>query len=246
MSGHALVVGGTHGLGRVVSERFLARGCRVTVLARKVPADAALAARVAHVAVDLETLRDGAAPVAAAVAHAGPLNYLVFCQRYRGQGDPWQGELQVSLSATDLLIRAAAAQFAHDGDRAIAVVSSVYAEFVGGSQPASYHVAKAGLNQLVKFYAWRLGPQGVRVNAVMPLTYLKQESQDHYLKNTALMDLYRRFVPLGRIGSADDSANLIDFLCSDKAAFITGQATFVDGGVSIVWPEELARGLTGI
>jgi NAD(P)-dependent dehydrogenase (short-subunit alcohol dehydrogenase family) len=246
MSGHALVVGGTHGLGRVVSERFLGRGCRVTVIARKAPTDRALAARVSHVEVDLETLGDGAAVVAAAVEHGGPLSYLVFCQRYRGQADPWQGELQVSLRATDQLMRAAAEHFAAVGDRAIAVVSSVYAEFVGGSQPVSYHVAKAGLNQLVKFYAWRLGQQGIRVNAIMPLTYLKQESQDHYLKNTALMDLYRRFVPLGRIGSAEDSANLIDFLCSDKAAFITGQGIFVDGGVSIVWPEELARGLTGI
>jgi enoyl-[acyl-carrier-protein] reductase (NADH) len=43
------------------------------------------------------------------------------------------------------------------------------------------------------------------------------------------------------MGNAEDSANLLDFLCSDKAAFINGQCIFVDGGVSVVWQEELAK-----
>jgi NAD(P)-dependent dehydrogenase (short-subunit alcohol dehydrogenase family) len=246
--GHVLVVGGTKGLGRVVVERFLARACRITVVARHPPADLHLAARVHHVEVDLETMAEATTVVAAAVAQAGPLRYVVFCQRYRGQGDPWQGELQVSVRATDLLIRAATDAFEVEAgvDRAIAVVSSVYAEFVGGSQPASYHVAKAGLNQLVKYYAWALGARGLRINAVMPLTYQKAESRQHYVANQPLMDLYRRIVPLGRMGTADDSANLIDFLCSGKAGFLTGQCIAVDGGVSVVWGEELARRLTGI
>lgn len=245
---HVLVVGGTKGLGRVVVDRFLAHASRITVVSRNPPADPQLAARVHHVEVDLETIEDASPVIAAAVEHGGPLRYVVFCQRYRGQGDSWQGELQVSLRATDLLIRAATDAFEVEAgvDRAIAVVSSVYAEFVGGSQPASYHVAKAGLNQLVKYYAWALGARGLRINAVMPLTYQKAESRQHYIANQPLMDLYRRIVPLGRMGTADDSANLIDFLCSDKAGFLTGQCIAVDGGVSVVWGEELARRLTGI
>ena len=60
------------------------------------------------------------------------------------------------------------------------------------------------------------------------------------------MTLYRNFVPMGTIGRAEDSANLLEFLCSEKASFINGQAIFVDGGVSVIWPEELARSMSGI
>lgn len=241
--GQVVIVGGTKGLGKVLVERFLARGDPVTVVSRTRPAGDL---PYAHVAADLETLSSAEALVEAVLGAAGSLRYLVFCQRYRGGGDAWQGELQVSLTATRLLINGFAERFCQGGDCAIGVVSSVYAQFVGGSQPDSYHVAKAGLNQLVKFNAWAMGRRNVRINAVMPLTYLKAESQAHYLANHELMGLYRDFVPLARMGRAEDSANLLEFLCSDKASFINGQAIFVDGGVSVVWPEELARTMAGI
>ena len=241
--GHVVVVGGSKGLGREISRRYVERGYAVTVISRNPPPDAT---GIAHVAADLETLASGDAVADEAVKAGGKPRYLIFCQRYRGSGDPWQGELQVSLTATRLLINAFADRFCEEGDRAIAVVNSVYAEFVGGSQPDSYHVAKAGLNQLVKYNAWVMGRKGVRVNAIMPLTYLKAESRDHYLANEPLMNLYRKFVPVGAIGRAEDSANLLEFLCSEKASFINGQAIFVDGGVSIIWPEELARSISGV
>jgi NAD(P)-dependent dehydrogenase (short-subunit alcohol dehydrogenase family) len=243
---HAVVVGGTKGLGRVVAQRFLDRGCVVTVISRNPPMDHLLSERVSHVPCDLESLTNAAEVADRVRAASGAVNYVVFCQRYRGAGDPWSGELQVSLTATKHLVLALQPLFATAGDRAVAVVSSVYARFVGGSQPVSYHVAKAGLNQLVRYYAWSMGKDGIRVNAVMPLTYMKDESREHYLSNAPLLDLYRRCVPLARMGTTDDSANLIDFLCSDKSAFITGQEIYVDGGLSVVWPEELARGLTSL
>lgn len=237
-----VIVGGTKGLGRLLTERFLAQGHAVTVLSRTRPAGE-LAYR--HVPVDLETLSDATQVVQQVLQTGAKLRYLVFCQRYRGSGDAWQGEMQVTLSATRLLINGFADHFCEQGDRAIAVVSSVYAQFVGGSQPDSYHVAKAGLNQLVKYHAWGMGRRNVRINAIMPLSYLKDESRQFVESNKPLMQLYQDFVPLKRIGEAADSANLIEFLCSDKAAFINGQSIFVDGGVSVVWPEELARTMAG-
>jgi len=152
----------------------------------------------------------------------------------------------VSVTATKEIIEAFAEHFCPDGDRAIGVVSSVYAHFVGGSQPVGYHVAKAGLNAMVRYYAWTLGRKGIRINAIMPLTYVKAESKGFYLANQQLLDVYKRFVPLGRLGEADDSADLLEFLCSRKAAFINGQCIFVDGGVSTTWPEELALDFSGL
>jgi NAD(P)-dependent dehydrogenase (short-subunit alcohol dehydrogenase family) len=240
----AVVVGGTKGLGRVVTERFKARGMAVTVISRSVPSEETCGVR--HVAADLETLTDAAAIVHESLGSFSSLRYLIFCQRYRGVGDSWTGELQVGVTATRTLIEAFMPHFAKSGDRAIGVVSSVYAEFIGGSQPVGYHVAKAGLNQLVRYYANALGKQSIRVNAVMPLTYLKEENKSFYLSNEALMALYGRFVPLGRPGHASDSADALDFLCSEKASFITGQCLYVDGGVSVMWPEGVARDIGGI
>jgi NAD(P)-dependent dehydrogenase (short-subunit alcohol dehydrogenase family) len=243
-NGHVVVVGGTKGLGRVVVDRFLDRGCNVTVLSRN--KTQTTNTNLHHLSLDLENLTNATDVVNSVVAHGGPIQYLIFCQRYRGEGDQWAGEIQVSLTATDHLIKGFTNQFTPTGDRAIGVVSSVYAHFVGGSQPASYHVAKAGLNQLVKYYAWVIGKKGIRINSIMPLTYLKTESKDYYLAQKDLMKVYEDFVPLQRMGNADDSANLIDFLCSEKASFINGQSIFVDGGTSVIWPEELAKSLTGV
>jgi NAD(P)-dependent dehydrogenase (short-subunit alcohol dehydrogenase family) len=243
---HVCVVGGTKGLGRVVVQHFLDRGCRVTAVSRNPPVAGTVSKGLCHIAADLETLADAGDIVQRALGIGGPLRYLAFCQRYRGNGDPWQGEIQVGLTATRLLIEGFAENFCADGDRAIGVVSSVYAEAVGGSQPVGYHVVKAGLNQMVRYFAWTLGKKGLRLNAVMPLTYVKPESRAFYEGNTKLQRLYKDFVPLGRLGDAEDSANLVDFLCSDKAAFINGQCILVDGGVSVMWPEELARSGSGV
>ena len=244
---HAVVIGGSRGLGRVVTQTLIDSGDRVTVISRR--RDRNIEGAL-HYAFDLEHLTSASADqLAAQVAAAcGPVNYLIFCQRYRPESgvstsEAWQGEMQVSLTATDVLMQAFEKRFHGDGDRAVAVVSSVYAERVGASQPAAYHVAKAGLNALVRHGAWRLGRLGVRVNAVMPLTYLKSENRDFYRNDADKMAFYRRLTPLGRMGEAQDSANVIAFLCSEKAGFVNGQSLYVDGGVSVVWPEETARSM---
>jgi NAD(P)-dependent dehydrogenase (short-subunit alcohol dehydrogenase family) len=216
------------------------------VVSRQRPADFAEQAGLRHFAADLETLA-GVADLWTRIHDAlGPVSYLVLSQRFRGQGDPWVGEIQVGLTASRDLIEGFADHFTEAGDRAIGVVSSVYAEFVGSSQPVGYHAVKGGLNAMVRHYAATLGRRGIRVNAIMPLTYLKPESRAFYESNPKLMDVYRRLVPLGRLGTAEESADAIDFLCSNRASFINGQCLFLDGGVSVVWPEEVAKTFAGL
>lgn len=234
---HVVIVGGSKGLGKVVAEKFLSSGFLVTILSRT---SADYGENLRHIPVDLNELQDATNLAAEVIKISGKIRYLIFCQRYRGNGDAWAGEIQVSLTATKLLIDAFSTYFMEEADCAIGIVSSVYAQFVGGSQPASYHISKAGLNQLVKFNALALGKKGIRINSIMPLTYLKEESKDFYLKNPKKKSLYEKLVPLQKMGSAEDSANLLFFLCSENAAFINGQSIFIDGGVSVIWPEELA------
>jgi len=246
MTTHAVVVGGTRGLGRVVVERFLARSCAVSVISRQRPADFPERPGLRHFSADLERSESLAGLWSRIAEAGGPVSYLVLSQRFRGEGDPWAGEIQVGLTASRDLIEGFAEHFTAAGDRAIGVVSSVYAEFVGTSQPVGYHVVKGGLNAMVRHYAASLGRRGIRVNAIMPLTYLKRESRAFYEQNETLMTTYRRLVPLGRLGTAEESADALDFLCSERASFINGQCLFLDGGVSVVWQEEVAKSFAGL
>jgi len=236
---HALVIGGTRGLGLAAAQTLLREGCAVTALARRPPDKEVLGLR--FVAGDLSDGPGLNGALERLVAEWGPVRYLVFAQRFRGEGDAWAGEIAVTLTATRQVIERLTDHFEPEGDRAIVAVGSVYGSFVGDGQPAGYHVAKAGLEQLVRHYAYTWGRRGIRANLVAPCTYLKHESRVLFERNRPLMTMYEELVPLGRLGTAEDTADLIAFLCSQRAAYITGQTITVDGGVSLVWPETAAR-----
>jgi len=244
---HMLIIGGTRGLGRVVARLAAEAGQQVSVIGRREPAEVdRKLSGVRHWVTDIQDRSALATALGSVLAERGRLSYLVFCQRYRGSGDSWTGEIDITLDLTKSVIEGVEDQFATDGDKAIVVVSSVFGDFVGEGQALSYHVAKAGLNQMMRYYAVNLGRKGVRVNGVTPFTFLKEESRDFYLKNQALHDLYRRITPLGRMATAEDSARVIAFLCSPAAGFVNGQNIYVDGGLSLVWPETLARNLQAL
>jgi NAD(P)-dependent dehydrogenase (short-subunit alcohol dehydrogenase family) len=244
---HTLIIGGTRGLGREAARLLGQGGHAVSVIGRREPAaeDRGMQG-LKHWIADLAPGTRLAETIGGIAKDRGLINYVVFCQRYRGSEDPWKGEIEITLTLTKEVIESALPHFATDGDRAIVVVSSVFGDFVGEGQAVSYHVGKAGLNHMMRYYAVNLGSKGIRVNGVTPFTFLKEESREFYLKNQALHDLYKKITPLGRMGTTQDSAQLIAFLCSPASGFITGQNIFIDGGLSLVWPETLARKLAAI
>jgi NAD(P)-dependent dehydrogenase (short-subunit alcohol dehydrogenase family) len=211
---------------------------------RRVPENAAPELGAVHyVAADLAEPEHVVAQLRPCVAAHGGLTSLIFLQRFRGAGDSWAGEIQTTLSATRFLIDQLTDDFRADGQAAIVAVTSVATRFIATEQPLSYHVAKAGLVQMVRYYAAALGPKGIRVNAVAPCTILKEESRRFYLENAALQKLYRQMTPLGRMGTAEEVAQAIAFLCGPQASFITGQELTVDGGMSLRLHDSLAREL---
>lgn len=239
--GHVVVVGGTKGLGRVIVERYANKGFLVSVVSRNPLINSELdSAKINYISADLESLVDPTDIVKKITSFGGDIQYLIFCQRYRGEGDRWEGEIKVGLTATKSIIEALSNNFRSDSDCAILAVSSVYAEFVGDTQPVGYHAVKGGLNQLIRYYAWKLGHRGIRANGIMPLTYVKPENRARMETLTNKNSIYSKFVPLARIGDASDSANAIEFLCSENASFISGQFLYIDGGLSIVWQESIA------
>jgi NAD(P)-dependent dehydrogenase (short-subunit alcohol dehydrogenase family) len=239
---HTLIIGGTRGTGRALVRLFASKGHLISVIGRHQPAATkASPERVHYWKTDILNQSQLEKTLAEIVRKNGKLNCLVFCQRYRGQEDPWSGDLQVSLTATKTAIEQLSDSFADNGDKAIVIVGSIAGQFVAEEQPVSYHVAKAGLAQMVRFFAVALGAKGIRVNGVSPSSILKEESKHFYLEHQELLELYRRIVPLGRMGTAEEIAGVIEFLCSSKASLITGQNIVVDGGLSLQGQESLAR-----
>jgi len=111
-------------------------------------------------------------------------------------------------------------------------ISSVAARFGGGIGALGYSAAKAALSAMTKNMAREFAPSGVRVNTVSPGTidtdYHRAFSTEQMLNNT------KAATPAGRLGTSEEVADAILFLCSDGARFIHGQALEVNGGFLMV------------
>jgi 3-oxoacyl-[acyl-carrier protein] reductase len=109
-------------------------------------------------------------------------------------------------------------------------------------QNATYHYTRGALDTLVKYYACTLGKKKIRINCIQPTKIFKPENKSYFLKkNNFDRKLIEKITPLGRMGDAQDIADLVDFLTSDKSTFITGTIIPVDGGLRLVSQEQIAK-----
>jgi NAD(P)-dependent dehydrogenase (short-subunit alcohol dehydrogenase family) len=241
---HFLVVGGTRGIGRVLVDHLLGNeGNCVSVLGRTPSLDV-YSPRLTRYKVDVSNREVLLSSLEQAVACYGKLACAVFMQRHRGGKSDFDVDLNVALSATgnaiDFLVEKQC--FSDDGQsNSIVLVSSIADRYVAPEQSLGYHVGKAGLSQLARYYALELGPMGIRVNSVSPCVVAKEEAKEFYDKNEWLVDRYRRFIPLGRMGKPQDIVNAIMFLAGEQASYITGQNIVVDGGLTLRSHESLIR-----
>ena len=115
---------------------------------------------------------------------------------------------------------------------------------VDGELVADKSRLAAALENLSRYLAVQLGPLGVRCNCILPGgTLVKPENTDFFTKENPITELLEEIRPIRKIGDAKDVAYLVEFLCSNKASFISGQSIFVDGGLHAVSQESLARRL---
>lgn len=234
-SAHVLVVGGSRGLGRGFALLAAEAGWRVSTIARIAPTPT-VGGFYAH---DLADVAGIPRLLGRIVQECGPIRHLACFQRFRGDGDPWAGELTASLDATRCFLEASDAAFDPDERCSAVLVSSVNADYISAKLPCGYHVAKAGIVQLARYFAVALGAKGIRVNAVCPATFIKPENERFYAREH---ETHRRLAaasPLNRMGTWREVADAIFFLLSEQASFITGQALVVDGGISLRWHETL-------
>ncbi len=169
------------------------------------------------------------------------IDSIIFFQRFRGSKMNIENEVKVSISATVQMIELFQKQNLKSHDKSIVVVSSITSEKIALEQPLSYHLAKAALSQAIRYYALKLGSLGIRVNGIEPAVLYKERAKSYYNNNKSLVNLYKRVIPLKRMGSVNDLANLAKFLLSEKSSYITGQIIGVDGGISLHEPASLSR-----
>lgn len=235
---HTIVIGGSRGLGRSVAKVFARDGHSVSVVSRHKLTD--IKGDLHNYPADVSNIKALRKALDQAVKTNGPVHNVVFAQRFRGDKNVWDGEISTALTATHEAIEHLTSKFSSDGG-SILIVSSVLWDKVSPKHHAGYHVAKAGAVQLARHYALTLGPKQIRVNAVSPCTFVKDESADYFRNNKALMALYKKVIPLQRLPHADEIAEFLLFLCGPKAAFLTGQNLVLDGGFSLRWIETLIK-----
>lgn len=239
---HMLVIGGSKGIGRAIVQTMLKAGHVLSVINRKESQEKYR--NVRYWAADITKQASLPEVLSRLVRRNGKLNHLIFCQQFRDAGDDWNGQIETSLTATKYIIELVINNFVKMRGGSITIISSIANRYIAKEKSVGYHVVKAGLEQMIRYYAFAFGPRRIRVNGISPNTVLKQENKDFYLRrNKQLYNLYTKISPLGRMVTSSDVANAAAFLCSPCAASITGQSIVIDGGLSLQEHAGLARTL---
>jgi 3-oxoacyl-[acyl-carrier protein] reductase len=231
----ALVTGASKGIGRAVAQSLAEAGASVVLGYRSGAEEAeALAAELGGRAVQADV--SNADEARRLVEDAGDVDVLVNNAGVTRDGliarmpdDDWRTVLETNLSSVFYTCRAVARPMMKRRAGSIVNVSSIVG-LHGNPGQTNYSASKAGIIGFTKALARELGPRGVRANVVAPgyittqlTTVLPEELQQAMLDNT----------PLGRLGDPEDVAGAVRFLCSDEAAFITGEVLLVDGGLGM-------------
>lgn len=239
----AIVTGASSGIGRATALALAAEGATVIAAARDAERLNATVAQMSPgtavaVPVDLAAPGGPDALVAAAVQHAGGVDVLVNAAGIIANAsteatsdEMWQRVMTLNLDAPFRMMRACF-PYLQSRRGAVVNVSSVNGRRVFPGL-AAYNTSKAALDQLTRSSAIEWAPHGVRVNAVSPgvtVTNLHRRGGMDEATYEKFLRRAKETHPLGRPGEAKEVADLILFLASDAAAFITGETIAIDGG----------------
>jgi 3-oxoacyl-[acyl-carrier protein] reductase len=231
----ALVTGGSRGIGRAIALELGRAGAEVVVGYRTGREEAeSVAAEIGGRAVEADV--SDAESAKALVEEAGDLDVLVNNAGLTRDGllvrmsdEDWRTVIDTNLSSVFYTCRAAARPMMRKRAGSIVNVSSIVGVHGNWGQ-TNYAASKAGIIGFTKSLARELGSRNVRANVVAP-GYVKTQLTD-VLPDEATQAMLQN-TPLGRLGDPEDVAGAVRFLCSDAAAFVTGDVLLVDGGLGM-------------
>ncbi|SLN09881.1 3-oxoacyl-[acyl-carrier-protein] reductase FabG [Roseivivax jejudonensis] len=245
---NVLITGSGIGIGRATAKAFAAAGDRVIVTdvldceGRAVADEINATDGTAEFhALDVTSTEAADAVVAKVEADHGPLDVIV-CNAGIAHRVPltdmtdeaWDRTFEIDLKGMMRLVRAAAPAMRARGSGAIVCLSSIMGVAYGWDEHVHYSAAKSGVVGLVRGLAVELAGDGLRVNGIAPgyIRTAQALSEKHSL-GPAGLEKAASFIPMGRVGEPEDIADVITFLASDKARYMTGQTITVDGGLLV-------------
>lgn len=245
----ALVTGAGSGIGAATSKLIAESGGSVALAG--IPDAGVQAAadeinsaggRAIAIPTDVSDSRQVEAAVAATVAEFGRLDIAVAnagIQMHRQDidlhqmsEDAWDRTHDVNYRGAMLTCKHALAQMVEQGGGGSIVITSSITGLNGRSDNVSYSSSKTGLLGLNRHIAVHYAKHGIRCNAVLPGPLEITPNHDEHLDASGRAKMWGETVPLGRMGTPDDIAPAIVFLCSEQARFATGAQFVIDGGVT--------------
>lgn len=236
----AIVTGGSSGIGRATAIAFAREGAKVAIAARRVNEGEKTVRQIVEaggdaifVQTDVTRAKEVQALVDRTLEHYGRLD-CVFNNAGSGKGgrlidlteEEWEQEIAVNLKSVWLCLKYQIPAMLKSGQGAIVNMASQGA-ILGVPNYAAYGAAKGGVVSLTRAAAAEYASEGIRINAVSPGAI---ETELWANAPVGMLEQVAAGIPMQRVGQPKDIAEAVVWLCSDAAAFMTGQNLAIDGG----------------
>jgi NAD(P)-dependent dehydrogenase (short-subunit alcohol dehydrogenase family) len=245
----AVVTGGTEGIGKATALEFAREGAKVAICSRRADVVAKTVDELKRaggdafgMAADMSKMEDIERFIGAVVKHFGALDILVNNAGTSARGafldikdDTWHADLELKLFGAIRCTRLAVPHMKkRGGGRVINITISSAKQPGAGSMPTS--ISRAAGLALTKALSKEYAADNILVNTVCIGKIKSGQHERRFTKAGASADEYyakeAKLIPLGRVGEAEEAANVIVFLCSDAASYVTGTSVHLDGGMS--------------
>ena len=232
---HLLISGGSRGIGRACVELFAREGYKVSSLSRTGTPDDAVSG-VSYFKCDVKDPEQVAKAVSDAIAASGNIDVLIsnagiaisgLAQDFKYQD--YRDVIDTNFGGLFNLTNAIIPHMVRQGSGVILAISSMWGQ-TGASCEALYSASKGAVDSYIKSLAKELGPSGIRVNAVSPGAIETDMMKGFTEEDKKVIS---EDTPEGRLGTPSEIAEVLYFLQSDKASFITGQIIGANGGYLI-------------